>query len=139
MFKTTTATVKRLFLAATLSSTLILTPGCATVAAVQSVSEVVAAANKPADEFFDTLVDERAYYGLLSFEVTANKLASDAVDFGFVVQGSPTATKVADLLVKLAEVSEAAKQAKALNDAASVSAKVKEGKALYTQILNLVK
>jgi hypothetical protein len=90
------------------------------------------------DSATHTLYDEKAYYGLLKGEATLNRLAGDAVDIGIIKAGSPTAIRVADLLLKYAEISIAAQQAKVLNDVVGVTAKINAGKALYAQIAGLV-
>jgi hypothetical protein len=134
----------RRLISTALAATLFLIPlqGCATVAAASQAAPVIAkvaqVANKPVDKVFPTLADEKAYYGLLRFEKSANELAIAAVDMGFLTAGSPTAVQAADLLKKLTAISEAAKRAKALGDAASIGAKVAEGKALYGDIMKLL-
>lgn len=90
------------------------------------------------DAIVNSPVDEKAYLALLQFEVTANEMAIVAIDLGIIKPGSKTAVAMADLLQQLTQVVDAAKQAKALNDAETVQAKVQEGRKLYAEILALL-
>lgn len=116
----------------------VLLQGCTAIAAAAQIPQIVAAAQQPADRFFHTLADEKAYYGLLRFEQAANNVASAAVDMGFITPNSPTAQTVARLLRQLTAIVQTAQRLKALNDAPGVRDKIEEGKALYHQIMGLL-
>lgn len=106
-------------------------------ACTQTQETAIKVATQSVDEVANTLYDEKAYYGLIKGEETLNKLAIISVEIGLVKEGTPRANQIGDLLLKYTEVSEAAKQAKALNDAKGIASKIQEGKQLYTQITRL--
>ena len=103
----------------------------------QTQEAAVKVATSSVDEVANTLIDEKAYYGLIKGEETLNRLAIMSVEIGVVREGTARANQIADLLLKYTEVSEAAKQAKKVNDAKGIASKVTEGKELYAQITKL--
>lgn len=130
--------MNRLILAAILASTTPLLSSCAAIGTAGSIASAVDLANQPADKVFVSKADEQAYYALLQFEAGANRLSITAVDMGFVKPGSPTAIKIADLLLDLTEVVNTAKAAKATGDAATLAQKIDAGRDLYERVMDLM-
>lgn len=133
MYKKLSLSRLTLISAALLTTTPLALGGCS-----GGIGTAISVATGSADETLNTVIDEQGYFALLAGEKLLNQMADKAVDFKILTPGSSTAVLVANGLKKYSEVSLAAQQAKRLNDAPGVNAKIAEGSALYVHILGLV-
>jgi hypothetical protein len=110
--------VTRLLIACVLASTPVLLTACDNNNAISTPGTSV-----PAEPI--TLVLKKGYYAALSGAVGLERAAELAVDMGLLKSGSPTAVKVADLLVTLKRAMDAGDRALRAGDKLNLEANIR--------------
>jgi hypothetical protein len=130
---------RRLIIAALSASALVLSPGCATLSAVGTATDIITTISDRLGQPVQVpLSVKRNYYRALVGAVGLERMASAAVDVGLLTPGSRNAVFVADKLNDLKRVMDALRAARRAADANSLAARVNEANAIIDELAPLV-